>query len=202
VVDGFVDSDAIAPIRGAVDKSVGAWLEATNMELLRRMLAAAFGLAEAADFRWFRPAPRMARDDIVAQLSLSDATSQRPPLGAVVSALRDVLEDLHRLVRLRGETEVQLAWYPRGSRGYSRHFDAEADDGSRRQRRVTAIIYCNDRWRPGDGGELQLWPCGLGCGTVTVEPTAGKLLLFLSGCTPHVVRPTHAGRAAVTMWAS
>jgi Rps23 Pro-64 3,4-dihydroxylase Tpa1-like proline 4-hydroxylase len=35
------------------------------------------------------------------------------------------------------------------------HFDSDAAvDG----RRVTAILYLNPGWRPGDGGELRLYP--------------------------------------------
>lgn len=55
------------------------------------------------------------------------------------------------------------------------HFDSDATlDG----RRVTAIIYLNDGWRPGSGGELRLYP--FPAPPVDVEPLADRMCLFAS----------------------
>lgn len=60
------------------------------------------------------------------------------------------------------------------------HFDTDrAIDG----RLVTAIVYLNDAWQPGDGGELRLYPFPRA--PVTVEPISGRMVLFASRTVPH-----------------
>jgi Rps23 Pro-64 3,4-dihydroxylase Tpa1-like proline 4-hydroxylase len=63
-----------------------------------------------------------------------------------------------------------------GSGGcFPMHFDSDAMlDG----RRVTAIIYLNDAWTPGCGGELRLYP--FPAPPVNVAPVADRLCLFAS----------------------
>merc|ERR1712039_259455 len=123
-------------------------------------------------------------------------------------ALQELLDDLHEFVHLDSQhwskQEVQLAWYPGGTKGYHRHFDAVSTgtftQSSIERRRLTAIVYCSEGWKSEHGGELRLWPPGAGSSFIDVQPIAGRLLLFLSGCVPHMVCATHRDRVAVTMW--
>merc|ERR1712157_600898 len=97
---------------------------------------------------------------------------------------------------LRDQVEMQLAWYLPGGTGYIQHTDAKPDDGSfEGQRRITVIVYCNSNWEAEHGGQLRLWPPCSGGDLIDVEPIAGRLLIFLSGCIPHAVLPMSRDRA-------
>lgn len=75
------------------------------------------------------------------------------------------------------------------------HFDSdETLDG----RRVTAIFYLNDRWAPGDGGELKLYP--LPHAPVTLPPLADRMVLFSSTRMLHRVLPSAKARHCFTVW--
>jgi SM-20-related protein len=89
--------------------------------------------------------------------------------------------------------ELHYAWYPPQA-GYARHVDQlQGSD----QRVVTVILYLNQDWRPGAGGELRIFgPCG----HRDIEPVAGRLVCFLSAGLEHAVLPTRAGRLSLTGW--
>jgi hypothetical protein len=77
------------------------------------------------------------------------------------------------------------------------HFDTDrAIDG----RLVTAIVYLNDTWQPGDGGELRLYPFPRG--PVTIDPVSDRMVLFASRTVAHRVLPTHRPRCCFTIWCS
>lgn len=62
---------------------------------------------------------------------------------------------------------------------YRRHLDRFRDDD---RRAVSAVFYLNENWQPGDGGELRMF---LADEVVRdVQPTAGTLVVFLSGDIP------------------
>jgi len=165
-------------------------------------------LAKYPDFQedgiqWRQPAPRNARSDVATWL----AAGERPATDdvfatCVVPAFNAVLQDLRSLMSLQGESEQQLAWYPGDGARYAPHTDAQADaETESDHRKVTGIFYCNTNWQPEHGGALRLWlPDSHGGETVDVEPVAGKLLLFLSGCIRHEVRSCYRSRCAVTYW--
>lgn len=70
--------------------------------------------------------------------------------------------------------ECHFALYPPGA-FYRRHLDRFRDDD---RRAVSAVIYLNQDWQPGDGGELRMF---LDDQHVhDVAPTAGTLVVFLS----------------------
>ena len=81
--------------------------------------------------------------------------------------------------------EGHFAIYESGS-FYKRHVDAFRDDDSRS---ITFIIYLNELWRPGDGGELRL-ETGNGM-QVLIPPTQGTIVLFDSRKFYHEVLPDH-----------
>lgn len=152
---------------------------------------------------WRLPEPRNSRSDVAVWLT----PGQRPASdavfsGEVVPSFKRLQNDLGQILSLQGRAEQQLAWYPSASSGYKPHTDAMPDDcPSSDQRKVTAIAYCNPSWAPEDGGALRLWlPDHLGAKSIDVEPISGRLLLFLSGCMRHEVRPSYGKRCAITCW--
>ena len=78
------------------------------------------------------------------------------------------------------------------------HFDSdEALDG----RKVTAIFYLNPSWKPGEGGELRLYPWP--SPPLDIAPIADRLVLFSSTRMWHRVLPSGMrDRACFTIWMS
>lgn len=90
--------------------------------------------------------------------------------------------------------ECHFALYPPGA-FYRRHLDRFRDDD---RRAVSAVIYLNQNWQPGDGGELRMF---LDDQRVhDVAPTAGTLVVFLSGDVPHEVLAAGRERLSLTGW--
>ena len=97
------------------------------------------------------------------------------------------------------EFEAHFAHYPPGGH-YARHLDAFADRP--RDRVVSLVLWLNENWQPGDGGELDLWsgPEDLGPTVATLAPRGGDMLLMLSERIPHAVRETRAPRLGLAGW--
>ncbi|RLN90895.1 hypothetical protein BBJ28_00000335 [Nothophytophthora sp. Chile5] len=74
------------------------------------------------------------------------------------------------------------------------HFDTYGDDG----KCVTAVLYLNEEWRQGDGGEIVLYPFPKP--RVVVPPRFGELVLFSSQQMLHRVLPAIKPRYALTTW--
>lgn len=94
--------------------------------------------------------------------------------------------------------EGHFAVYPPGG-FYKSHLDRHQQT---QDRIVTAILYLNPAWQPGDGGELKIWTTpGMKVGSfTTVEPRLGTLVCFLAGDFWHEVLPAKKTRASVTGW--
>ncbi|GMF47916.1 unnamed protein product [Phytophthora fragariaefolia] len=74
------------------------------------------------------------------------------------------------------------------------HFDTYGDDG----KCITAVLYLNEDWEQGDGGEIVLYPYPKP--RVVVQPRFGELVLFSSQQMLHRVMPTTKPRYALTTW--
>lgn len=96
------------------------------------------------------------------------------------------------------EFEGHFAIYPEGA-FYSAHLDRHAGTSDRI---VTAILYLNQHWQPGDGGELKLWttPEGREGAFELIEPRMGTLVCFLAGDFWHEVLPAIKTRMSITGW--
>jgi SM-20-related protein len=92
------------------------------------------------------------------------------------------------------EYESHFACYTPGAT-YLKHLDRFQDDDSRT---VSAVIYLNDNWLPGEGGALRLHPHGK-C-TEDIAPVGGRLLLFLSADMLHEVLPATRDRLSLAGW--
>ena len=89
--------------------------------------------------------------------------------------------------------EFHLAHYPAGS-FYKRHLDQFK---SRSNRMISMIIYLNEGWKPGNGGELKIFQDK---GDLIVEPFARRCVLFKSDTVPHEVLKTQVSRYSLTGW--
>jgi SM-20-related protein len=86
--------------------------------------------------------------------------------------------------------EQHYACYPAGA-GYARHVDQPRGCGARR---LSSVVYLNERWRESDGGLLRC--AGDGGDFREIEPVAGRLVLFLT----EGRLPTFSERLSVTGW--
>ena len=90
-------------------------------------------------------------------------------------------------------SEFHIAKYPKGSH-YNRHLD---QFNERSNRQITVLIYLNENWKKGDGGELVIYKVGK---DIVVEPVAKRLLLFKSDVIEHEVLKTNVPRYSLTGW--
>ncbi len=121
------------------------------------------------------------------------------PLFAAERGLRESLEELRLQLNRDAflglfELEMHYAWYPPGA-GYARHVDQPQLRG---QRRVSLVLYLNQRWKAADGGQLRIFS-GDG-GYRDIEPVGGRLVAFLTEQREHAVLPTQCGRLSLTGW--
>jgi SM-20-related protein len=121
------------------------------------------------------------------------------PLFEPERALLQDFEELRLELNREGflglfDLELHYAWYPPGA-GYARHLDQLQE---RSQRQVSLILYLNERWEPGAGGELRLF--GAAEGHRDVAPLAGRLTYFLTAGREHAVLPTRDGRLSISGW--
>ncbi len=89
--------------------------------------------------------------------------------------------------------EFHLAHYPAGT-FYKRHVDQFQD---RSNRMISVIIYLNEGWKQGDGGELKIFKNDE---ELMVDPIAGRCVMFKSADVPHEVMKTNVGRYSLTGW--
>ena len=181
----------------ADDTAVDAVCELANASLELRGAGPDKDSPAADGVHWITPQPRTARKDVTTWLG------EGHPLAAPLTPAFDLLQaDLCAIARLRSKREMQLACYLGPGDGYKRHTDARPEiDMQGAERKVTAIVYCNQDWRIEHGGALQLRLADhQGGGVLNVEPKGGRLLLFLSGCMMHEVLPSYYRRLAVTCW--
>lgn len=90
--------------------------------------------------------------------------------------------------------EFHFASYPPGAK-YEKHLD---QFNSRSNRVITIVVYMNNEWKKGDGGELEMFLNDRS--SVLVEPLAGRCVMFKSAEVPHLVREAQTERRSVTGW--
>ena len=98
--------------------------------------------------------------------------------------------------------ESHFAHYPVGA-FYKKHVDAFR--GNRKQgqsnRVLSTVLYLNDAWRLGDGGELLLYAEDDDNKVIeTILPECGRLVIFLSEKCPHEVLPAKRERKSIAGW--
>ncbi len=155
------------------------------------------GAAEAVSLRRAGVRRAAALDEAVRTDSLAwiDRATTAEAFQAAMGCFERLMAELNERAWLGLRTfDLQLARYQPGGR-YVRHRDAFPGDDNRR---VTAIVYLNDGWRPADGGQLRLHLST----SVELEPRLDRLVVFLSAEVEHEVLPAQAERWALTAWYS
>lgn len=92
--------------------------------------------------------------------------------------------------------EFMLAYYPPGGY-YKKHLDQFKN---RNNRLLSMVIYMNDNWQKGDGGELLIYPNDPEQQQTKVEPIGNRLVMFNSATVWHQVLQANKGRKSITGW--
>lgn len=89
--------------------------------------------------------------------------------------------------------EFHYALYEKGA-FYKKHLDQFQSDNSRA---FSMIIYLNESWKTGDGGELKVYR---DTEVQLIDPTNRKCVFFKSNELPHEVLLTTVSRRSITGW--
>ena len=118
-----------------------------------------------------------------------------PELDRFWQLLHETIQLLNRycFLSLSG-FEFHLAHYPAGAH-YDRHLDQFSE---RNNRMISMIIYLNDNWEKGDGGELEI--VSANDEIILVEPIAKRCVMFKSAEVLHGVLEAHKSRYSLTGW--
>ncbi|MFC4261197.1 2OG-Fe(II) oxygenase [Marinobacter lacisalsi] len=138
------------------------------------------------------------RDRSVRRDRIAWMNGETPEQQQLFSALEEIRVGLNRRLYLGLQRfEAHYASYQPGD-FYRRHLDSFR---GRASRVVSLVLYLNEGWRPGDGGELQVFNrespdevCG------RVAPESGRAVLFLSEEVPHEVLPAQRTRHSIACW--
>lgn len=132
------------------------------------------------------------RGDKVYWLNRVDASESLEIYWHFVDGLRTYLSEYFRVHLER--TELHFAVYPIGA-FYTPHFDQFRDHGNRV---FSLILYLNQQWKKGDGGELRVHEGGTSY--YDVEPLHGRLVCFRSDQVLHEVLEAKKPRVSLTGW--
>ncbi len=120
---------------------------------------------------------------------------QDQEIAPVFTLVEEMIAIFNRLCFLSlSGYEFHLAYYPKGA-FYRKHLDQFKD---RNNRLISVIVYLNDSWQQGDGGELVLYHED--DSQTLVAPLRNRCVMFRSDVVPHEVLPTHIGRYSLTGW--
>ena len=134
------------------------------------------------------------------EAELADAVSHKPtaiPTLAAFHADRSLLTMIELMLDAGLHRQaVKLQYNKLGC--FPVHFDSDVEVDPRV---LTAIVYLNEGWNAGDGGELRLYP-GLRQGQkpVDVQPVMDRMVLFSSPNMLHRVLPSQRDRFCFTIW--
>lgn len=108
--------------------------------------------------------------------------------------MEDIIERLksEMFLSLQG-FEFHFALYPSGG-FYKPHID---QFDTRSNRMISVIIYLNEGWQPGDGGELRIHKEHT---HIDVQPIINRAIIFRSDCVLHEVLPSLTPRRSLTGW--
>ncbi len=93
------------------------------------------------------------------------------------------------------DCEFHYAIYRKGT-GYAKHSDVLS---GKKNRVLSTVLYLNEDWQTGDGGELVLYDPA-GAVLSTVSPRFGTMVIFLSESFPHEVLVSQRIRRSIAGW--
>lgn len=132
------------------------------------------------------------RGDVISWLDDSHSTDQA--YLAWMEALRQGLNATLYLGLF--DYECHYAIYGAGA-GYAKHSDVLS---GKKNRVLSTVFYLNEDWQTSDGGELVLFEPTGETVIATVNPTFGKMIIFLSESFPHEVLRAHQQRRSIAGW--
>jgi len=132
------------------------------------------------------------RGDVISWLDDSDSTDHA--YLAWMEALRFGLNEALFLGLF--DYECHYAIYGAGA-GYAKHSDVL---NGNKNRILSTVLYLNEGWQAGDGGELVLFDPSGETVIATVIPTFGTMIIFLSESFPHEVLMSHTQRRSIAGW--
>lgn len=116
------------------------------------------------------------------------------PIVNFFGRIQTMMEQLNREFFLSlNDAEFHYAHYPPGT-FYRRHIDQFK---GRNNRQISVVLYLNDHWKPGDGGELKVYTDE---GDELIAPIGNRLAVFRSDTVEHEVLPTTVLRRSITGW--
>ena len=174
IVDDFISEDLFTNI-------MSFFKELEENELLRKA-----GIGASGEFQL----KASVRGDFIYWLD-RDRDQTMTPFFELKDEIADKLRQ-YCYLSLPG-SEFHLAKYPEGSH-YDRHLD---QFNARNNRQITILIYLNENWKPGNGGELKIYREDE---EILVEPIARRLLMFRSDTVEHEVLITNVPRYSLTGW--
>jgi SM-20-related protein len=133
------------------------------------------------------------RSDWIAWLDLRQDSFA--DLSSLITSLQQELNrDFFLGIR---DFEVHFARYSEGQ-----HYDEHIDQSPKKdlvsgERVISFVLYLNENWQTGDGGELQVRQ---GQDLIRIEPRWGHLMLFRSDTLPHRVLTARKERWSLTGW--
>lgn len=92
--------------------------------------------------------------------------------------------------------ECHYAIYGAGA-GYAKHLDVLH---GKKNRILSTVLYLNEAWQAGDGGELDVYDETGESVIATVTPRFGTMIIFLSEVFPHEVRIANTTRRSIAGW--
>ena len=132
------------------------------------------------------------RSDEISWFDENNLNTAQEKFLSITKELQDAINEKFYLGLF--ELEIHFALYAPNA-FYKRHLDQHKYQDTRV---VTLIAYLNENWNEDDGGELQLY---LNDGrTITVLPSAGTLVCFMSADFEHEVLPAKRERTSLTGW--
>lgn len=173
------------------------WLELATVSALASCARERLGGAEAAPAAVGRGAGRR-RDAAVRGDSIAWFGPPYSPIETdLVARLESLRLGFNESLQLGlFEFEGHYACYPAGA-GYVRHLDRHTGSVART---VSFVLYLNEDWGAGDGGELCLYDGAAADPLLRVIPRGGTAVCFLAERFEHEVRPARRDRLSFTGW--
>lgn len=132
------------------------------------------------------------RGDVISWLEDQDETDRT--FLAQMENLRRGLNE--RLFLGLFDYECHYAIYAAGT-GYAKHLDVLQ---GKKNRILSTVLYLNENWQEGDGGELDVYDASGETIIATVQPRLGTMIIFLSETFPHAVRLSNTTRRSMAGW--
>lgn len=132
------------------------------------------------------------RGDVISWIETDD-----PADRAFLEQMETVRRELNaRLFLGLFDYESHYAIYQSGY-GYAKHSDVLQ---GKKNRILSTVLYLNQDWQPGHGGELVVYDPSGETPLLKVQPTFGTMIIFLSESFPHEVLISNTTRRSIAGW--